>query len=105
MPGLKSSLTAVGASLPLTCDECKDLFLKKLAALAECDQSVGVAYNNPTHKDEERSAETSDSVTSRCPYPDVLRSNPRCEAPGTMFQPLVTPTGQGLGGDGQDERK
>ncbi len=25
----------------------------------------------------------SDFCTSRCSYPDMLRSNPRCEAPGT----------------------
>ena len=25
----------------------------------------------------------SDPLVSRCPYPDMLRSDPRCEAPGT----------------------
>jgi hypothetical protein len=77
-----------------------------LIVLTACDQSTGGRVQVPVHKDKERSAEIdSDSVTSRCSYPDVLRGEPRCEASGTMFRALVASTGQGLGEDGQDERK
>ena len=31
---------------------------------------------------------TTNPVMSRCPYPDGRRSNPTCEAPGTMIRPL-----------------
>ena len=42
-----------------------------------------------------------DPLVSRCPYPDMLRSNPRCEAPGTTsrFLPASRRTsGQGRRG-------
>jgi hypothetical protein len=35
-----------------------------------------------------RQETTSSPVMAGCPYPDVLTSNPRCEALGTMFRPL-----------------
>ena len=45
-----------------------------------------------------------DPVASRCPYPDVLRSNPKYEALGTMYRTLGASPGQGLGEDEKDEQ-
>jgi hypothetical protein len=39
-----------------------------------------------------RQGTNSSPVMSRCPYPDVLMSNLKCEALGTMFRPLPAST-------------
>jgi hypothetical protein len=44
-----------------------------------------------------------DPVASRCPYPDVRRRNPRCEALGTMYHMRGASPGTGLGEEDKDE--
>ncbi len=73
------------------------------SATLRCDQKARWSHTIKACKGKQGSAGQPDPVASRCPYPDVLQSNPQCEALGTMYQTLGASPGQGLGEDEKDE--
>jgi hypothetical protein len=73
------------------------------SAALRCDQRARGSHTINARKGKKESAGQPDPAASRCPYPDVLRSNPRCEALGTTVHKREASSGLGPGEDAKDE--
>jgi hypothetical protein len=74
------------------------------SATLRCDQRARWSHTISPKKGKKGSTGKPDPAASRCRYPDVLRSNPRGEALGTMYRTLGASPGAGRGEAEKDEQ-
>src|SRR5438093_3854064 len=95
-----------GQSKLLSQDPCRTTACSRrppASATLPCDQRARWSHTIKARKDKKGSAGKPDPAASRCPYPDVLRSHPRCEALGTTVHKREASSGRGPGEDAKDE--